>query len=475
MKKKNYFWSLFAIIMVASLSVSLSSCGDDPDPVEPTLKVSPTSIQLEALGEGTGWFNIECNTSWTIDVDEDWLHLSSESGTGDEVIEVYADDNNDSKRTATITVVTKGMQISKKVKVTQAEGESLVVTPLDPKLEAEKGSTITISITANSNWNISGVPTWVSLSSSQGGAGTTIVVLTAKESNFTDEERSANFVVTSNTKSVTVTVKQEPKFSNQVTVNVANELIMSSGYYADLEFSNKVLGYHEGFYYKYAFDVKTEEDIYNEVVAGNIYGAEDYDFTIMSGLNPNTEYVYCCIPYSGDSKSREYGKMLIKTFKTKSNSIYCDATVAGAAYSSYWSYTISKQQRCHHYYLLYATDASATYWYGTSTVLLALAIRDRINDKVNYPNYDYYLNDGTSYISRTTGDYAFLVWTWGVDDTNEFSGNIQGAYVNLSSSASLVKNIECAPENNELKPVKKMTRSKLNNMKKNLKVIEHNE
>lgn len=472
MKKKDYLWSLLVIVMAATLSVGLSSCKDDDDP-EPTLKVSPTSIQLDALGEGVELFDIECNTTWMIDVDEDWLHVSSESGFGDDVIEVYADDNNDSKRTATITITTKGAQLSKKVRVTQAEGENLVVTPLDPRLEAEKGSTITISITTNSSWNISGIPVWVSLSSSQGGSGTTTINLTAKESNFSDEERSANFIVTAGTKSATITVIQEPKFSNQVTVNVANELIMSSGYYADLKFSNKVLGYHEGYYYKYAFDVKTEEDIYNEVIEGNILGAEDYDYTYIYGLSPSTEYVYCCIPYSGDSKSRVYGKMLIKNFKTKSNSTYCDATVSGSYNSSYWSYTISKQQRCHHYYLMYATDSFAEYWYDTPTVLLALAIRDRINDKTNFPNYDYFLNDGTTRIARTNGDYAFFIWTWGVDDTNEFSGNIQGAYANLSSSAQQIKNLTDMSENNDLKPVKKVTRVELNNMKKNLNVIEY--
>jgi hypothetical protein len=437
--------------------------------IEPALKVSPTSLQLEALGSKRVPFDIECNTDWTIDVDEDWLHVSTESGKDDETIEVYADDNKDnSKRTATITVAAKGTQLSKKVRVTQAEGENLVVTPLDPKLEAEKGSTVTISITANANWNISGTPSWVSLSSSQGGSGSTIVTITAKEKNFSEKERSANFTVTSGTKSATVTISQEPMFDASIKVNAVNELILSNGYYADLTFSN-VLGYHEGYYYKYAFDVKTEEDIYNEVIEGEIYGSDAYNYTIMSGLDANTDFVYCCVPYSGDSKSRKYGKMLIQRFKTKSNSTYCDAAVTGSYNSSYWTYTISKQQRCHHYYKMYSTDAGAEYWYSMPPVMLALEIRNWINDKVNHPNYDYFLNDGTSRVAREDGDYAFFIWTWGVDDQNEFSGNIRGSYANLSATARQ-QNVLNAAANKTLKPVKKSPRAELNKMKKYLRI-----
>lgn len=565
MKKKDYLWSLLAMLMMAMLSVGLSSCSDDDDPpfvsasvngstsfdlsggsrdidvtsntkwtvkitvtegdegwlsantssddggktitvtatenksvksrkatvkftctsdatksdevtftqssLTPSLKVLPSNIQMPAVGSEKDpvSFDIECNTEWTIDVDEDWVKIDKTSGNGDESIEVYADDNKDSsKRTAKITVSVPNTNLSKTVKVTQAEGENLVVTPLDPKLEAEKGSTVTISITTNANWSISGTPSWISLSSSQGGSGTTIITITAKEKNFSEKERSSNFTVTSGTKSATVTISQEPMFDASIKVNAVNELILSNGYYADLTFSN-VLGYHEGYYYKYAFEVKTEEDIYNEVIAGDVYGSDVYNYTVISGLSANTDYVYCCVPYSGDSKSRKYGKMLIQNFKTKSNSTYCDASVTGSYNSSYWTYTISKQQRCHHYYKMYSTDAGAEYWYSQPPVILALEIREWINDKVNHPNYDYYLNDGTTRVEREDGDYAFFIWTWGVDDQNEFSGNIRGSYANLSASARQ-QTVLNTDGNKTLKPAKKSPRAELDKMKKYLRI-----
>ena len=117
---------------------------------------------------------------------------------------------------------------------------------------------------------------------------------------------------------------------------------------------------------------------------------------------------------------------------------------------------------------MYATDAAAEYWYNQPQIILALEIRDWINDKVNHPNYDYYLNDGTSRIPRENGDYAFFLWTWGVDDQNAFSGNIRGTYANLSASARQ-NTILYAPTNKALKSQKRPARAELDSMKKYLR------
>lgn len=437
--------------------------------VDASLSVDPSSIQFEALGGKHEKIDIDCNASWIVNVDVDWIHLSEENGSGNSTIDVYADDNKEtSERSATVTVTVKDSQLSKRVRVKQAAGDNLVVSPLDPRLAADKGSTTTINITANSNWSISGIPSWVSFSSTQGGVGTTTVIITAKEKNFSDQERSAYFSVLSGTKSESVKLTQDPAFVAGISVNVTNELLLSDGYYADLIFSDKVLGYHEAYYYKYAFEVKTEEDIYNEVINDEIYSAKEYNYTIMAGLSPEIDYVYCCVPYSGDSKSRTYGKMLIRNFKTKSNSTYCDASVSCNHNSSYWIYQVTKQQRCHHYYKLFSFDSSAETYSSLPNILLAYYIRDRINDKSHYPNYDYFLNDGVSYEPRSSSDYAFFIWTWGVDDNGLFSGNIRKAYDNTSATANKHAPKKDAPNKN-LRPVKKYTRSKLEQIGKNLR------
>lgn len=464
--KKNYLWRSFAFIMATMLSLGFMSCGHDSDP-DPELKASPSSIKLAAIGGESVDVSITCNTSWIVEVDEDWVEVSPTYGNGDDIIEVSAKDNpDDAKRTSTIII--KAGNIERKVKVTQDAGQSLSVSPQNPNLSAEKGASGSFTITANSTWNITGVPSWLSLSATQGN-NTTTITMTTTEMNFDDVIRTASLSITAGTKSTVVTVTQEPMFDSTIKVSVSNELILSNGYYTDLTFNN-VLGYHEGFYYRQAFDVKTEEDIYNEVIEGNPYPSKEYNFTYAYGLNASTNYVYCCVPYSGDSKSRKYGKMLVQKFSTKSNSTYCDAATSLSYNSSYWTYTISKQQRCHHYYKLMAKNSAAETYSEYPPVLLACLIRDRINDKEHYPNYDYFLNDGTSRETRSEGDYAFLIWTWGVDDNNEFSGNIRGSYANLSSS--VLKTVSQNHNGNALKSIKKYTRSEIDNLKKYLIVEE---
>lgn len=467
MKKKYFLWSMLTIVMAVTMSMGLSSCGDDGgDSPAPELKTSTTSIKLAATGEEGAQFTITSNTNWTIDVDESWIEVSPMYGKGDDTIEVSAEDNtDDSKRTATITV--KAGSLERKVKVTQEAGQSLSVSPQNPQLAAGKGATGSFTITSNSSWTISGTPSWLSLSATQ-GTNTTTITMTTTEKNFSDNTRTASLAITAGTKSATVTVTQEATFDSSVKVSAVDELILSNGYYTDLNFTN-VLGYHEGFYKSQAFDVKTEEDIYNEVLEGTAYPSKEYNYAVISGISANTDYVYCCIPYSGDSKTRKYGKMLIQRFKTKSNSIYCDAATTVSYNSSYWTYTINKQQRCHHYYMMYSTDAAAEDWYAMPPVILAHEIRDWINDKVNHPNYDYFLNDGNYRITRENGSYAFFIWTWGVDDQNEFSGNIRGSYLNLSASAP--QQIVINPtDNKSLKPEKKYTRAELNKMRTYLRI-----
>lgn len=469
MRMKRNLWSLLAIFMVSSLCLGLAACGgDDDDDPSPELKVSPTSLRFAATDAEGQDFDITCNTNWTIDVDEDWVEVSSERGNGDDNIEVNVEDNTDEeRRTANITV-TAG-SLSRKVRVTQEAGQSLSVSPADPQLGAEKGATNSFTVSANSSWSVSGVPSWLQLSATS-GSNTTTITMTTTEINFNDQPRSATLTVTAGTKTATVNVTQLAYFDSSISVNLTNPLIMSNGMYADLSFSN-VLGYHEGLYYKYAFDVKTEEDIYNEIIEETPFGSDEYNYAVMTGLNANTDYVYCLVPYSGDSKSRKYGKMLVYNFTTKSSSVYCDATLTGSYSSSYWTYTVTKQRRCAHYYMLYSTDQYAEYWHnyiGDASVLLALQIRNHIEDKQTYPNYDYYLNGGTTRISRESGDYAFFLWTWGVDDTGEFSGNISSIYANTSSSAKPATAKKAAAKGK----VKKMKRSELNKMMSHLRVIE---
>lgn len=73
MKKKNFLWSMFAIMMVTMLSVSLSACGSDDDDDNGGSSVVGTwkgnsdgeSLTLTFKNDGTGTYVIVWDDSWT--------------------------------------------------------------------------------------------------------------------------------------------------------------------------------------------------------------------------------------------------------------------------------------------------------------------------------------------------------------------------------------------------------------------------
>lgn len=312
------------------------------------------------------------------------------------------------------------------------------ISPTDLSMLAPANSTVSFTITTNQYWTITGTPDWLNISA-KSGEGNATIVATALEPNSSDQGRTATLTVTGGDTPKTVTITQAPLYAKDTRVYINNQLVLSDGFYADLTFDKSVLGYVEGFYYASALDTKTKDQIYEEVKDGTNYSAKNYDYTIMNLPDANTEYIYCVIGYTGNGTVKQFGPMEIYRFKSKSSSTYCDAAIGAVTYNSTrWSFTISKQQRCHHYWRLQATNSTADNVYETYPyVLMAKAIRDRF-DNPNYPEYDYYLNDGTVTVFRDASETSFYVWTWGVDDNGEFSGNICDSYKNTTSSASNV-------------------------------------
>lgn len=461
--KKTMLMALLAATFAASCSSS-----DDP---EPTLSVSPTSLQFEATGNGSANVDVQSNTKWTMTTTESWLSLSQRQGSGNATVEInVAEDNPEPvSRTAEITV-TAG-DLIKTIRATQKAGLSLSVSPSDPQLSADKGASVNFEITTNSSWSISGIPEWISLTATQ-GTGNTSITITTTEKNFSEKERTAELTVSAGNKTAKVKVIQAPSFAD-IHVNTANEITMSDGWYADLVFDKNVLGYHEAYYQEYALSVKTEEDIYNEVLEETSQSAKETAYAVGSDFTPGKNYIYCCIPYTGDGKSRKYGPMLIKRFTTKSSSNYCDALVTAKYSYPYWRCNISKQKRCHHYYRLLAVNESADFFNIFPSILLAKEINEWINDKVNHPNYDYYLNDGTTNYTKESDEYSFLIWTWGVDDNNEFSGNISKAYASTGSNAKTKKNVKfIAPQGaSKAKSFKKPKTAEIEKFAKGLRVM----
>ena len=129
------------------------------------LKVTPSSWSASAQGGNSSAISIESNTDWTITTNQNWLHVSKTSGSGDSNFTITADTTDSIKdRTGTVTVETVDGPIAEKIKVTQAGTELTVDSTLWNPGTAMADTTI--NVTSNITWNVSVDPlcqSWISV------------------------------------------------------------------------------------------------------------------------------------------------------------------------------------------------------------------------------------------------------------------------------------------------------------------------
>lgn len=103
MIKINYLWRLMTIMMVAMLSVGVTSCSsDDDEPDE--IAVSMPSVNISESG-GSQSIQVLSNTNWTVSGAQSWLTVSPMQGSGNGAITVNANANTDNNsRTCTLYI-----------------------------------------------------------------------------------------------------------------------------------------------------------------------------------------------------------------------------------------------------------------------------------------------------------------------------------------------------------------------------------
>lgn len=118
MKKISYLWSLLTIMMVAMLSVGVTSCGsDDDDPSE--INVNPSSVMFEADG-GSVSIMVSSNTSWTISGVPSWLQVSTISGKNNQQVMLTANGNTtQDSRNGMLNIIADDGSVSAAVSLTQ--------------------------------------------------------------------------------------------------------------------------------------------------------------------------------------------------------------------------------------------------------------------------------------------------------------------------------------------------------------------
>ena len=175
------------------------------------LNVSTTTISVSAIKNGNSMypFNIESNTSWTVNKgSETWFAVSPTSGSNNSRVNITAQDNTTSKeRTAKITVSGGGIERTIDVKQPTVTMTVSVNSLTFPGSGEQKTFKIAAS-TSLLDWTVtSSATSWLTVSPASGSFNGTITVTAL--ANTSEEERTGTITVSGAGITHTINVIQE--------------------------------------------------------------------------------------------------------------------------------------------------------------------------------------------------------------------------------------------------------------------------
>lgn len=158
-----------------------------------TLSVSPTTVDLPALGTSTG-VTVSASDTWFLSKSASWISYQVvDSGH----FNIYASENTGMARTGTVTVTCGDKTVT--VTVNQAGSSSLEVSSMTAALGSDNGSTAQITVYASRAWDVNPdtIPAWLQVSypSHAGSANGETLTFTAKSANTTGSSRSGYIYV----------------------------------------------------------------------------------------------------------------------------------------------------------------------------------------------------------------------------------------------------------------------------------------
>jgi len=173
---------------------------------QPTLTLSRSTLRFDSTG-GTATFTVYSNTAWTINFPALVHSYSTSAGTGDTEVTVVLAPNTDQVSKVEVGTVQDIFGVNQLYLTIVQESfiVELTVTPDDDIVFANTGSSTSVTIDCNADWEIV-CPNWAVPSVVSGGSGTTTVTFTAGENGPTD--RSGEITVYAGSKEVVISVLQ---------------------------------------------------------------------------------------------------------------------------------------------------------------------------------------------------------------------------------------------------------------------------
>lgn len=164
----------------------------------PTLTLSRSTVRFDSTG-GTATFTVYSNTAWTITYPALVHSYSVSAGTGNTEVTIALGPNEDTVPKIDTGIVKDCFNVNQLYLTIVQESfiSELTVTPADDIEFDKTGSTTSVTVVSNCDWDIE-LPSWVSASTTTGESGTTVVTFTAGENGPTDRSGEIVFYYGSN-------------------------------------------------------------------------------------------------------------------------------------------------------------------------------------------------------------------------------------------------------------------------------------
>ncbi|HEY5591057.1 MAG TPA: BACON domain-containing carbohydrate-binding protein [Paludibacter sp.] len=198
------------------------------DGAAPVLTVSTDSLTIGALQGSTKSLDIMSNMNWTAASNQNWLTVSSLSGSGNLTLKLTANSNPTiTTRTSTVTISVTGLSPQIITVIQNAGAAALSVSSNYINIAAPANSTKTFVIYSNINWTVSSDQFWLTVNTHNGSNSATITLLA--QASQTTVTRSAIVTVSgTGVATQTITVTQDPGVpaltvsSSTLTISVNN-------------------------------------------------------------------------------------------------------------------------------------------------------------------------------------------------------------------------------------------------------------
>jgi len=157
---------------------------------KPVLSLMTDTLLIAKEEGSTVTLAISANVGWRAESDEPWLSVDPETGFFEDTLTFTANANPGvGKRSSVVSISGVGVGIKRVTVIQEAGDPILVVSGNSVFVEKEEGSTATVTVTSNTNWNASCDQSWLAVSHSA-WTGDGALIFTAQV-NPTIKERKA--------------------------------------------------------------------------------------------------------------------------------------------------------------------------------------------------------------------------------------------------------------------------------------------